>query len=59
MSELTEYMNEQAEKISDLTKAGIIAIENYEAKLTEKDKNCEDLGKEINELKDKIAQINA
>lgn len=30
-------MNEQAERISDLTRSGILAIDNYEAKLTERD----------------------
>lgn len=36
LTDLTEYMNIQAEKISELTREGITAIENYEAKIEEK-----------------------
>ena len=34
--DLTQYMNIQAEKISELTREGIKAIENYEAKIQDK-----------------------
>ena len=49
-------MNEQSEKISDLTKAGIIAIENYEGKLEEKEKVNEQLLQQIAELTKQLQQ---
>lgn len=56
LSELTEYMNEQAEKINDLTKASMIAIYNYEGKLEEKEKLNEQLVQQIAELTKQVQQ---
>ena len=38
INDLTEYMNQQADKINDLTKDSILTINNYETKIEEKDK---------------------
>lgn len=38
INELTEYMNDQANKISELTRESITTINNYELKLEQKDK---------------------
>ncbi len=43
VAELTEYMQVQAEKISELTREGIQAIDNYQSKLAEKDTQCQTL----------------
>ena len=37
IDDLTEYMNQQADKINELTKDSISTINNYEAKIEEKD----------------------
>lgn len=38
VNELTEYMNDQANKISELTRQSIATINNYEEKIEQKDK---------------------
>jgi len=43
VSELTEYMQAQSNKIDELTRAGIIAIDNSETKISEKDMLIQDL----------------
>lgn len=43
VNELTEYMNDQANKISELTRQSIATINNYEEKIEEKDKYIQEL----------------
>lgn len=40
-------MNDQANKINELTKESIATINNYEAKLEEKDKELQELKKVV------------
>ena len=47
IDDLTEYMNQQAEKISELTKDSITTINNYELKIEEKDQAILEMEKKI------------
>lgn len=50
LTDLTQYMNIQAEKISQLTREGIKAIENYEAKIQDKQNIIKELNENLKKL---------